>query len=1003
MPLEKQSLTWPLTGGLATKIAPLSVQPGSHITLDNVVQERANEWRRRNGFTQSSLDTLAGFGLVGVAPNGTGILSHASTGLALYKPSLTSGRWSVGTAQPKPNHWQRTPVGMRCPDLPMLGMATVGNLVVSAVGTSSTAVFPRVVVTDMVGGTSSVTTITTGVVTAVWRVRVAATSTHAVVFVADSAGNLITYVVDGSTGAVAGPTTIKTGFHTSQPYLDAHFYGGSTITVVCRTSGNQIRFIEFNPSTGALATDAAVAVDADNCLSLFMDPDASGTRFVCVSNAAPSTRVLRVNSAGTIVTNDQAEAVASTQIAGCAYAAGADWTILYKTSSAIRQNSKTSGSVGTPLSLSFSLGTTDITLDSQGWRETTDTASMRFILGIHSTTAGDSQDSWLECQVTVPSATSTERVVSRILPMQAAPQNGMNASLYQVQRLSAGSFRAGLMRQVHFTREGASVGREFAADAWTSTDVLPANINTLNLGSPVRLPEATLFPGGVVRSSATPTTQLTPAESTLLAKDMHAIPRKLALAAAGPSAGDMTPSAVYQYVAVLESTDSAGNTWRSAPSVPASVTLGATDDSVNITATNWTVERDSGVYRMAFFRTSANGSQFRRIGSVSLTYLTTAPGYVDLAADSAITSGDILYTSGELPTAVTPAAIHLAAFNDRLWLVNRDFPTELWFSKNIRPGVQPEFADEFVIDIDDDKGDITGLGVMDDKLVVFKRNAIYIVQGGDTLGNNGAGQFPVVTRVDADLGAIVGSPIVSCGAEVYFVTDRGIYSIDRAVNVSWVGAEVDQFLNQPLVQAVETVTDGVFVSEANEVRFTTTSYVLVYNRDTKTWVRWTGLSGMTRALVVGGRMVMFRASDGTVWREGDHTQATDQGVAYSGVIRSAWIRPAGLAGRLRLYKAGIVSTRTAGGGNISPVITIYMDNSDTSVQNFAPTSATFGVIDGATTLVQPFVYPRTQKCQAFALELTLPSGDLTYRLDGWTTVIGLQPGAQKRAAAERWA
>lgn len=997
MPLQKQPLTWPLTGGLATQVAPLSVQPGSHPRLDNVVQERLNEWRRRNGFTQVSADTLAGFGFVGAASGGTGILAHGSGGASLYMPDLTSSRWKTDATVPPAAVWDRKHAGLRSPDLPPLGQCTVGNLVVTATGTSSTGVFPRIAVSDFAARTATITTIATGVVTSPWRVRCAATATHAVVAVADSAGNLIVYVVDAATGTVTGPTTIKTGMHTTQPYLDAHFYGGSTVTIVCRESGNQIRFIEYNPSTGALATDALLAVNADNCVSLMMDPDASGVRFVGVSNAAPSTRVLRVASGGTITTNDQVEAVAATQIAGCAFVAGADFTILYQTSTTIRQNSKTSGVVGTPHSLAFPLGTTDITLDSQAWRDTTDTASMRFVMGLHSSTTGDAQDTWIECMVTCPSATASDRICSRILPQQAAPPIGLNASLYQVQRLGAGSFRLGLHRQARIAFNGATPSRSHAADAWTQTYVTASNQNTLNIGRPAQIPTATLFPGSKVASSESQS-------SALLPTDLTAIPRKLSLAAAGPGAGNLSSNVIYTYAAVLETVDKSGAVWRSAPTVFASVTMGATDDQVNIVWTNWTVERDAGVYRVVFYRTAGNGSQLRRIGALDVTFANALQNYTDLAADADILGGDILYTSGELPTAITPAASHLAAFGDRLWLVNRDFPTELWFSKNIRPGVQPEFCDEFVIDIDDDKGDITGLGVMDDKLVVFKRNAIYIVQGGETLGNNGAGQFPVVTRVDGDLGAIVGSPIVSCGSEVYFVADRGIYSIDRAVNVSWVGAEVDQYLHQPLVQTVETVTDGVFVSEANEVRFTTTTYVLVYNRDAKTWVRWTGLSGMTRALVIGGRMVLFRASNGTVWREGDHTQTTDQGTAYSGTIRSAWIRPAGLAGRLRLYKAGIVSTRTVGGGNIVPVLSIYMDNDENAVpQEFGPTSETFGVVPGTSLLVQPFAYPRTQKCQAFALELLFPNDDLTFRLDGWTTVIGIQPGAQKRAAAERWA
>jgi hypothetical protein len=991
MPLAKTPISWPLLGGLATKGSPLSVQPGSHLTLDNVVQERADEWRRRNGFVRESLDTLASFGLVSTMPDGTGIVSHGSSGSSFYLPSLTSNRWRAGT-QTGMAVWDRSPLAST-PERTMLGSATAGSFVIAALNGVAAAA-SKLTLTDTVGGSSLQEPIAGGYL----RIRCAATSTHAVAIAVDASGTLVSYVWNVSTGVLTGPTTIKTGMHATQPYLDAHYYGGSTITIVCRESGNQIRFIEYNPSTGANSTDVLLAVNADNCVSLLMDPDASGTRFVGVSNAAPTTRVLRVSSAGSILTNDEADGLASTQIAGCAFESGAGWTIVYQTSAALKRNYKQSGAVGTAalLSVSLALGGTDITIDSQAWRDV-GLSQVHFIIGMHSSTSGDEQNSWVEAEVAQTS--NSVKITSRFVPLGAAPSSGLNASLYQAQRLGTGSFRVGMLRASRFASDAATVKRSFAADAWTSTAISTTNMNTLNLGRPTLIPGAAIFPGGETRISAAPSQALV-AGPSLGPIGLHAAPRKLTLVAG--TGGSLSSSVVYGYVAYLEQTDTAGNVWRSPPSIPALVTMGASDNRITATFTNWSIETELGQYRLVIARTSGNGSIYRRIASYDISYLTSTQPHVDDASDASITSGDILYTTGELPTALTPAASHVASYGDRLWLVNRDFPTEVWFSKNIRPGVQPEFCDEFVIDLDDDKGDITGIAPMADTLVVFKRNAIYFIQGGETLGNNGAGQFPVVTRVDADLGAIVGSPLVSCGAEVYFVADRGIHSIDRAGNIAFVGAGVDQYLHQPLVQTPETVTDGVFVSEANEVRFTTTTYILVYDREAKTWSRWTGLSGMTRALVIGGRMVLFKASDGSVWREGDHTQTFDLGEfggqAVIGTIRTAWIRAAGPFGRFRLYRAHVLATRTSGGASITPTLTVYLDNSETAVQSFSPASA----ITGGTLTSRAVAYPRTQKCTAFSLQIALPSGDVTYRLDAWGAVVGIQPGAQKQPVAQRW-
>jgi hypothetical protein len=330
--------------------------------------------------------------------------------------------------------------------------------------------------------------------------------------------------------------------------------------------------------------------------------------------------------------------------------------------------------------------------------------------------------------------------------------------------------------------------------------------------------------------------------------------------------------------------------------------------------------------------------------------------------------------------------------------VNRDYRTELCPTKRLRPGRQPEFINEGVVDIDDDKGDLTGLVSIDGKGLAFKRNAIYFIQG-DGLEDDGSGRPHDYVQVSQDIGAIVGSPIVVAGDVAYFVSERGIYSIDRGANIVFAGAGVDKYINQPLVQTPETVYDGCFVPAKNEVRFVTTNYILVWNITFQTWTRWTGLSGMRRCLVVNGRMVLFK-TDGTVWREGDHTQTTDQGAAIQGVIRSAWIRAAGDFGQFRLYRGLATGIRTSGGGSVSPTMQVFADDSDVAAQAWTPQAA----IAGATVNVHMEARPQVQNMSSFSLQITLPAGDNTFRLDKWGAEVGIRGGgAQKRPDSERWA
>lgn len=968
MSLQKQTISWPLTGGLDTKRSPLAIQPGSFLQVDNAIQERAGEWRRRNGFTQVAGDTSTLFadafhvGNLGL----TGLIGHDSAaGPGVYRPSISAAKWSALASSDYPSDITRIPIAEGA-STTTLGFAVIGNVGLLATTT-------KLYVFDLAA--RSVVATTPGIVI---RARCAATSTHLVAFLADNAGNLITYVVDASTGAITGPTTIKTGLNAT-PIIDAIWYGGSTVTVVAITTTNTVRFIEFNPSTGALATDTTIGggVLASAALSLFNDPTGSGIRFVGVGVAGgtPETRVVRCNSAGAIQTNDQVQAIVSTQITGVAHAAGADWSVVYQTAGGPRANSKVSGVVGTS-ALLRTTNTEDLTLDGAGWSED-GLGYWQAILGLHSSNVDDPQDTWVIA--TFPKGANVAQFTthSTLVPGQGASIPALSPP-FQATRIAANTFQFVLPVLYQYRNNAGTIVRQHSLDIFTQKWLTSADIGTASVGKPVQYKDTTFLPsngiayvdGGALRSIGT-----------------SAPPRiPVLIQAAG---GAMTLLATYEYCVVIEKKDIDGNIWRSPPSVAEAITLTGANATVGVAISNWYSDELGATYTVAVYRTAANGSIFRRIRSFD-TAFNVDLSFNDTASDASIVDGEILYTTGELSTTITPPASHICLSGDRLWAVNRDFRTELWPSKNLRPGRQPEFPLEGVVDIDDGNGDITGLAsTSDDKLVVFKRNAIYFVTG-DGLTDAGSGEAHRCTKIDQDIGAIPGSPVVAAGNDVYFVSDRGIYTVDRTGEVPFTGAPVDQYLNQPLVQTPETVFDGVFHPTKNWVVFVTTNYLLIHDRTLNYWMRWTGLAGMKRVLIVNNRIVLFRASDGTVWREGDHTQTTDQGVAYTGVIRCPWMNAAGEERGLRLYRARVDGARTAGGGSIVIPTAIYFDNDDAKVETYTSTA-----IAGGTTVIRGEMRPgqvQNQKCTSFSIAVTLPSSDVTLRIQRLTATVGVRGG-----------
>ena len=207
----------------------------------------------------------------------------------------------------------------------------------------------------------------------------------------------------------------------------------------------------------------------------------------------------------------------------------------------------------------------------------------------------------------------------------------------------------------------------------------------------------------------------------------------------------------------------------------------------------------------------------------------------------------------------------------------------------------------------------------------------------------------------------------------------------------------------------------MFVPSKNEVRFVTTNYVFVYDRkfpDTAVggtglgqWIRWTGLSGMRRCLLVNDQMVLFK-TDGTVWREGTSAQTTDAGTAFTGIVRTGWVRynpagalvPAPVQGGMRVYDGRAVFTRIAGGGSITAQAKLYFNDDDSQVQTF-----TSQAIAGGTLSDVGEFFPTQQKCTSCSVEVDLPSGDATLRVQGVSLNLGVRkPSEQRRPAGEKW-
>jgi hypothetical protein len=815
------------------------------------------------------------------------------------------------------------------------------------------------------------------------------------VYIDTSTNTVVCQAWDGATGAPAVINAVQPGAVNAIHYMDAFSYAPGTVTVVVRANPANTRFLEFNSATGANVANVLLGFDSDIAISLLPDPDLSGVRFLAMSNTLPQVSVFRLTSAGAVLGGLIAEATTASQITGCAYSAGVDWQIVYGNGAGIRACKRLGGVVGAA-SATNQYGS----IESVAWRDS-GTDVMHYIVGIHGTTS-DPQDSFLE--MAMPFATGSTAIVdkfpepqARLLPLQAGPSTFSIYPGHLVHFASTGfnQRRGSLLRQARFSQAAGASLNQYAVDMWQVSYLSPFSFNVVNQGPGTATDSESFLPVGSLLISG---------GGQLVSHGLSAIPFQPATAPV--VGGALIASSTYNHLIVVEVPDETGNVWRSPPSTPKSTVLAAGQQGITVTVTLAGNEIPSRLVTVKIYRTKSNGSVYQLVNSRTGQH-SALRSFVfgDGVADTAL--GDFL--SAEVPATITPAFSHTAIFGNRLWGIERDFPN-LWMSKPLQKGFQPEFpgVTPFVVNISDEYGVATALYSLNDKMLINKQNSIYTVTG-DGPDNAGGGFAPVVTRVDSDVGSMPGTPVVSTGAEAYFVGQRGIFSIDQSSQISWVGADVDLYFKQQTAQIIA----AVFSPTADEVRFIgMTSYggtmtTLVYDRFRGIWYIDKGAgAGTSSSALVLSRMIgtnEVRYTNGGTMSYEAPSATDDGGVSFSPIIGSAWIRPAGNEGRIRLKRARVLGLTSSSGGSITPILTILWnyDESGTLFPNSESRSPAAPIADTAN-VIRAELAPRNQKCSAFRLQLTLPVGATTLRLEQWSAVVSIKPSVQKLNPAERW-
>lgn len=498
-------------------------------------------------------------------------------------------------------------------------------------------------------------------------------------------------------------------------------------------------------------------------------------------------------------------------------------------------------------------------------------------------------------------------------------------------------------------------------------------------------------------------------------------PDSVAATTATGSGGLIAQKYFYQFT--YEWTDNAGNAFRSAPSIPISITTttASSTNTLSVPTLRLTYKTANPVKIVGYRWSTAQQTyyQFTSITAPTLNVTTSdSVTITDALSDSAILGNNILYTTGGVVEDVNgPAAVASFLYDDRLWLIDAEDPNLLWYSKQVIEATPVEMSDLLTLYVPPNtgaqgaSGPLTCGAPMDDKAVLFKASSIQYFNGSGPDNTGANSQYGPPALITSTVGCSNQASIVFQPQGLMFEfaspAGNGIWLLGRDLSTKYIGADVEEFTTGA------TVMSAVNIPGTNEVRFTLSSGVtIVFNYFFNRWSSSSNIQAVSSTLFQG--VHAYVNSSGMAYQETPGVYL-DGGSPVLISLTTGWIGLAGLQGYQRAYCFYLLGTY------LSPhklQIQIAYDYNPSPSQSFviAPVNyaAAYGVdtpygagtpYGGPGNLEQWQINFKQQKCQAFQIsinEIYDPSygvaagGGLV--LSGLNIVYGQKKGYAKIAA-----
>lgn len=494
----------------------------------------------------------------------------------------------------------------------------------------------------------------------------------------------------------------------------------------------------------------------------------------------------------------------------------------------------------------------------------------------------------------------------------------------------------------------------------------------------------------------------------------HSYPEDVTLAE-GTAGGSLTPGDVLWYATLYEWTDNQGQVHRSAPSITASFTVTA-NGKVTVTAPSLRLTGKDGTVRsnckLVVYRGQTDGDfeVLHRLAEVDNDVTADTVSYTDTGAVSEATLAlqEVIYTTGGiLENTAPPACSALVNHKNRLFLGGLEDANSIFYSREHVYGEAVNFSDFLSFQVDPRGGGVKAFASLDEKLVIFKQDAIFTLAGDGPVDSGALNDYTNPQMVAGDIGCAYPRSVAIIPAGVIFKSDKGIYLLDRALGVSYIGAAVEDYNDYE-------VTSAVVLEDVNEVRFTTADGpCLVYNYYFDQWSTFTGYAAASATNGLGTYLRL--TSGGVVYQETADTYL-DAGATFSMAIETGWLSFDQLQGYQRIYRLYALGdfvtdhyTRIKLGYDFEPgyTETVYFNVDEGLNLSYYGEDATYGsgspYGSSSSSVYQWELAPRRQKCQSIRLRIDdidtkVSGGGASFRLVGLSAVVGIKPAGGPKLA-----